>query len=198
MRCFVHFDLQMCFAPQRRAIFRDRNFQKWSEHAVFWCVLYILTCRCASRHRGVEFIQIVTSKLAPTLRCFVPFDLQMRFAPQRRAIFSDRHFKNGWGVLCILTWKCASCHSGVPCIISLRNSYTSTPAALASLLFEHQEPRISENTQRPGTTNQWKHTAIRDFPNIWRVWRFPYWSFVFWLDFSTLLFNCPYCRKLDF
>ena len=32
--CFVHFDLEMCFAPQRRALFRHRNFQKWSEREV--------------------------------------------------------------------------------------------------------------------------------------------------------------------
>ena len=32
----VHFlDLEMCFAPQRRALFRHRNFQKWSEPLVF-------------------------------------------------------------------------------------------------------------------------------------------------------------------
>ena len=30
-----HFDLEMCFAPQRRALFRHLNFQKWSEHGVF-------------------------------------------------------------------------------------------------------------------------------------------------------------------
>ena len=35
MRCFVHFDFEMCFAPQRRALFRQLNFQKWSEHGVF-------------------------------------------------------------------------------------------------------------------------------------------------------------------
>ena len=35
MRCFVHFYFQMCFSPQRRAIFRHLNFQKWSKHAVF-------------------------------------------------------------------------------------------------------------------------------------------------------------------
>ena len=32
--CFVHFDLEMCFVPQRRALFRHLNFQKWSEHGV--------------------------------------------------------------------------------------------------------------------------------------------------------------------
>ena len=35
MVCFVHFDLEMCFAPQRRALFRHLNFQKWSDAEVF-------------------------------------------------------------------------------------------------------------------------------------------------------------------
>ena len=35
MRCFVHFDLKMCFSLQRRAIFPHLNFKKWSEPAVF-------------------------------------------------------------------------------------------------------------------------------------------------------------------
>ena len=35
LRCFVHFDFKMCFAPQRRALFRHLNFQKWSAPLVF-------------------------------------------------------------------------------------------------------------------------------------------------------------------
>ena len=35
MVCFVHFDFEMCFAPQRRALLRHLNFQKWSERDVF-------------------------------------------------------------------------------------------------------------------------------------------------------------------
>ena len=120
MVCFVHFDLEMCFAPQRRALFRHLNFQKWSGAGVFctfslgnvlrataastfstsqlpkvvrtWCVLHILTWKCASRHNGVHFFDIPTSKSAPRPRCFVHFDLQMCFAPQRRAIF---HLSSG-------------------------------------------------------------------------------------------------------
>ena len=71
--CFVHFGLEMCFAPQRRALFRHRNFQK----CIFstsqlpkvvrqWCVLYILTSKCASRHNGVHFFDISPSKSGPT------------------------------------------------------------------------------------------------------------------------------------
>ena len=33
--CFVHFLFKMCFSPQRRAILRHANFQKWSEIVVF-------------------------------------------------------------------------------------------------------------------------------------------------------------------
>ena len=144
---FAHFDLQMCFAPQRRAIFGHRIFKKWSEHVVFcafwltnvlrataachfrgsqlqkwlpalrcflhfdftnvlrataachfrgsqlqkwlppWGVLRILTYKRASPHSRVPFLNIGTSKMAPTMRCFVHFDLQMCFAPQPRAIF---------------------------------------------------------------------------------------------------------------
>ena len=83
----------MCFAPQRRALFRHLNLQKWSVHGVLctfwlrnvlrattactfstsqlpkvvreWCVLYILTWKCASRHNGVQFF---ISPLASWLR----------------------------------------------------------------------------------------------------------------------------------
>ena len=52
----------------------------------------ILTSKCASRHNGVHFFDILTSKSVPKLRCFVHFHLEMCFAPQRRAIF---HFSSG-------------------------------------------------------------------------------------------------------
>ena len=115
MRCFVRFDFQMCISPQWRAIFRHLNVQKWSKHAVFctfWLanVLFataacnfstseqtkvvpdrqffsIFTSECAFRHSGVQFFDIWTSKSGPNMRCFVHFDLQMCFSPQRRAIF---------------------------------------------------------------------------------------------------------------
>ena len=118
--CFAHFDLEVCFAPQRRALFRHLNFQKWSENGVFctfslgnvlrattactfstsqlpkvvreWCVLYILTWKCASRHNSVHFFSISTAKSGPELVCFVHFDWEMCFAPQRRAIF---HLSSG-------------------------------------------------------------------------------------------------------
>ena len=147
MWCFAHFDLKMCFAPQRRAIFRHRNFKKWSDHAhVVFC--NILTYKCAFRHSGVPFFDIGTSKSDPTMRCFVHFDLQMCFSPQRRAIFRHRNFKKCSNTVSFLAcslpnvlFATAACHFSPVCWTA-----TSAPAALASLLFEHQEPRIIEKT----------------------------------------------------
>ena len=73
-----------------RALFRHLNLQKWSESIVFF---NILTCKCASRHNGVHFFDISTSKGGPTLVCFVHFDLQMCFAPQRVALFRHLNFQ---------------------------------------------------------------------------------------------------------
>ena len=160
----------MCFAPQRRALFRHLNFQKWSDHVVlctfslgnvlrattactfstsqlpkvvrYWCVLYILTWKCASRHNGVHFFDISTSKSGPTMWCFVHFHLEMCFAPQRRALF-----------------------------ISHLASWVRTR-------------RFSEPTFRPsGATNHWKNTVNRDFPTFSRICIF----FLLILSLLTLL-----------
>ena len=120
LRCFVHFDFEMCFAPQGRPLFGHLNFQKWSENRVFWtfslrnvlrattaCTFSTsqlpkvvrtpsafnnLTSKCAWRHNGAHFFDISTSKSVPTLVRFVHFDLQMCFAPQWRATF---HLSSG-------------------------------------------------------------------------------------------------------
>ena len=62
----------------------------------------ILTSTCASRHNDVHFFNIATSKSGPNLVFFVHFDLEMCFAPQRRALFRHLNFQK-WsepGVLC--------------------------------------------------------------------------------------------------
>ena len=131
---FNTFDLEMCFAPQRRALFRHRNFQKWSDHGV----LYILTWKCASRHNGVHFFIISTSKSGPKLVCFVHFDLEMCFAPQRRALFRHLNFQK-WsenGVFCTF-WLGNVLRATTACTFSsLIWPAGSAPAALASLLFD--------------------------------------------------------------
>ena len=46
-----------------------------------------LTSKCASLHNGVHFFNVSTSKSGPRKVCFVHFDFEMCFAPQRRALF---------------------------------------------------------------------------------------------------------------
>ena len=206
MSCFSHFDFEMCFAPQRRALFRHLNFQKWSENGVFctfwlwnvlrattacpfrhlkfqkwsengvfctfwlwnvlrattactfwtsqlpkvlrtWGVFSFFTCKCASRHNGMHFFDISTSKSGPELVCFVHFDFEMCFAPQRRAIF---HLSSG-----------------------------SAPAALVSLLFDPPEPQIIRKSQCFATFLPFRAPASSFF-----------WLFLFSdLLSSTLLFS---------
>ena len=94
-----------------------------------WCVLYILTSKCASRHNGVHFFDISTSKSGPNVVCFVHFHFEMCFAPQRRALFWHLNFQK-WsdpGVcLYILTWKSASRHNGVQFFITHLASWLRT------------------------------------------------------------------------
>ena len=63
---------------------------------------HLLTSKCASRHNGVHFFDISTSKSGPELVCFVHFDFEMCFAPQRRALFRRLNFQkwSGADVLC--------------------------------------------------------------------------------------------------
>ena len=178
----------MCFAPQRRALFRHLNLQKWSEHGVlcaFWLrnvlrattactfstsqlpkvvrtpsALYILTSKCASRHDGVHFFDIATSKSGPTLRCFVTFWLGNVLRATTACTFSTSQLPKVIrtpGVLHILTSKCASRHNGVQFFI----------APVASWL---RTRRFSEPTFRPSAaTNHWKNTVFRDFPTFSRI-----------------------------
>ena len=110
---FCTFSLRNVPAPQRRALLRHLNFQKWSEPGVFCTfslrnvlrattactfstsqlpkvvrtpsVLYILTWKCASRHNGVQFF---ISRLASWLRT-------RRFSePTFRPSGAPNHWKN--------------------------------------------------------------------------------------------------------
>ena len=233
MWCFVHFDFEMCFAPQRRALFRHLNLQKWSEHGVFctfwlrnvlrattactfstsqlpkvvraWCVLYILTSKCASRHNGVHFFDIWTSKSRPTLRCFVHFDFKMCFAPQRRALFRHLNFQK-WsenGVFCTFwlqnllraTTACTFSTSQLPkvvrqwCVLYILTSKCASRRNGVQIFISHlaswlRTRRFSEPTFVPsGAPNHSKNTVFRDFPTFSRICVF------FLLTLSLLIFS---------
>ena len=174
---FVHFDFEICFAPQRRALFRHLNLQKWSVHGVLctfwlrnvlrattactfstsqlpkvvrhWCAFYILTSTCASRHNGVHFFDISTSKTAPNPSVFHTCYFQMCFAPQRRALFQHLNFQKWSGAEVFCTFSLRNrLRAATACNFSSPISPdVSAPAALASLLFNPPEPQNHEKRQ---------------------------------------------------
>ena len=77
-----------------------------------WCALCILTSKCASRHNGVRFFDVSTSKSGQELMCFVHFDFEMCFAPQRRALFRQLDIsisKSGPSMCCFLHFDLEIC-----------------------------------------------------------------------------------------
>ena len=195
--------LKRCAIPCACHAKRHLNLQKWSETLVFctfWLgnvlrattaftfstsqlpkvvrtpgVFNILTWKCASRHNGVHFFDISTSKSGSTLRCFVHFDLEMCFAPQRRALFRHLNFQ-----------KCSVTH--VLCTFSLENVLRATtacnfssliwPAGSASrrfskLTFRPPEPQIIGETQCFATFLPFRASASSFF------WPFLFYSSLF-------------------
>ena len=180
---FCTFDFEMCFARQRRALFRHRNFEKCSR---MWGIFSFFSCKCASRHNGVHFFIISTS----------------------------RKVLRSCGVLYILTWKRASRHNSAHFFISHLASWLRTR-------------RFSEPTFRPSGAT----TCFATFLPFRARGSSFFWDFLFLifflllflssplspllsspLLFSSLLFSsllffdsyhlcfsiCPYCRKFDF
>ena len=203
----------MCFAPKKQhAPSQHLNFPQ-----VLWtCALYILTSKCASRHNGVHFFDISTSKSGPDVVCIVHFDFEICFAPQRRALFQHLNFQEWYenGVFCTFwlrnvlraTTACTFSSSQLPKVLrswgalcmltskcaSRRNGVQFFISHLARLL---RTRRFSEPTFRPsGATNHCKNTVLRDFPTFSRTWIFflltlsLLWSSLF---FSSLLWLFP-------
>ena len=153
---FNTFDFEMCFAPQRRALFRRRNFQKWSENGVF------CTFSLGNVFRATTACTFSTSQLPKVVRecVFCTFWLRNVLRATTACTFSTSQLPKvvrRWGVLYILTWKCASRHNGVQFFISHLASWLRTR-------------RFSEPTFRPsGAPNHWKDTVFRDFPTFSRI-----------------------------
>ena len=202
--------MEICFPPQRRALFRPLDFQKWSEREVF---LPFFTYKCASRHNGAHFFDLSTSNSGPNVRCFYLFYLQMCFPPQRRALFDISTSKSGPNVRCYYLFylQCASRDNGVHFFDISTSKFSEAEVLCAShhtgvqLFISHlarwlRTRRFSEVNFRPsGATNHWKNTMNRDFPTFSRTCIFflltfsPLWSSHFfssplWL-FPPLLFH---------
>ena len=155
-----------------------------------WWVLYILTSKCASRHKGEHFFDISTSKSGPDLVCFVHFEFEMCFAPQRCALFRHLNFQkwSGPGVFCtfwirnVLRAKkvCTFSTSQLPkvvrawCVLYILTSKCASRHNGVQFFISHlaswlRTRRFSESTFRPsGATNR-KNIMFRDFPTFSRT-----------------------------
>ena len=219
-KTFTFCSLLRCTIPCACYAKRHLNVPKWREHVAFWafwlrnvlsattactfstsqlpkvvrtwCVQYILTSKFVSRHNGVHFFDISTYKSGPRMVCFVHFDFEMCFAPQRRALCWHLNFEkwSGPGVFCTFRATTA-CNSS-----SLIWPAGSAPAALASLLFDPPEPQISGKTQcfatflpfRAPGSSFWDFLFFQTFSSL-RLSLFGSSFFFSSLLFSTLLFS---------
>ena len=130
-----------------------------SSHLYIYLSIYLL-CPASSAnphvlltfdniHNGVHFFHISTAKSGPDLVCFVHFDLEMCFAPQRRALFPHLNCQkcSETQVFCTF-WLGNVLRATTACnFSSLIWPAGSAPAALASLLFDPPEPQIIGKTQ---------------------------------------------------
>ena len=160
-------------------VVRDRQF------------LTLLTSKCASRHNGVHFFDIATSKSGPRPSVFNTFDLEMCFAPQRRALFRHLNFQK-WsenGVFCTFslgnvlraTTACTFSTSQLPKVVrpcgvlyiltwKCASRHNGVHFFISHLASWVRTRRFSEPTFRPsGATNHWKNTVNRDFPTFSRI-----------------------------
>ena len=138
-----------------------------------WCVLYILTWKCASRHNGVHFFDISTSKSGPNMVCFAHFDL-----------------------------KCASRHNGVQFFISHLASWLRTrrfseptfrPSGATNHWKKHSVSRLSYLFAHLDLLSSEAFSFVIILSSSLLF------SSLLFSDSSHLCFSfCPYCRKFDF
>ena len=155
--CFLTFWLRNVLRATTAFIFSTSQLPKVVRS---WCVLCILTWKCASPPQ--HFFDISTSKSGPTLVCFVHFDLETCFAPQRRALFQHLNCQkwSGPGVFCAFSLRNVLRTTTACNFSSLIWPAGSAPAALASLLFDPPKPQIIGKTQCFATFLPFRASAI--------------------------------------
>ena len=117
------------------------------------CVFNILASKCASRHNGVHFFDISTSKSAPYMVCFVLFFFEMCFAHNGVRFFNISTSKSGPELVCFVHFDLEMCfapqrralfrhlncqkwsENGVLCTFSLGNVLRATTACNFSSLI---------------------------------------------------------------
>ena len=178
----------MRLAPQRRAIFPRPNFKKCSEPPQFF---NIFTYQCASRHSGVQFFDIRTSKSVRDRQFFSIFTYKCASRHSGMQFFDVKISKNGPNLLCFVHFDLQMCFSlqrraifphpnfkkwseAVVCFVhfDFKTRFGPQRRAIFHASSKQLPPHLPLyqpyfSTNRP--TNHGKNTAFRDFPNISRV-----------------------------
>ena len=150
----------MCFAPQRRALFRHffdiRTSKSGPRPSVFNTFDFKM---CLAPQQRALFRHLNFQKCSEN-GVFCTFCLPNVLCATTACTFSTSQLPKvvrSSSVLSILTWKCASRHNGVHFFMSHLASWLRTR-------------RFSEPTFRPsGASNHWKNTVFRDFPTFSRI-----------------------------
>ena len=209
----------MCFAPQRRALFRH-VFDSWTSKSgpSMVCFVHVHFKMCFAPQRRALFRHLNFQKWSGA-GVFCTFSLGNVLRATTACTFSTSQLPKvvrTWCVLYILFWlgnllrattACTFSTSQRPKVVrsssvlsiltskcaSRHNSVQFFISRLASWL---RTRRFSEPTFRPaGATNHWKNTMFRDFPTFSRICIFfpltlsLLWSSLFW-SFSSLCL-CP-------
>ena len=185
MWCFYNVHLEMCFGPQRRALFPHLNFQKCPK---LWCFVHFAFEMCFAPQRRAFFEHLNLQKCAEPVSFWHFWPGNVLHATTVRTFSTSQLLKvlRTWGVFTFFTSKRASRQNG--------------PQLFMSHLTRRLRTSFSEVSFRPsGATNHWKSTVNRDFPTFSRTCIFflltfsPLWSSHFlssplWL-FPPLLFH---------
>ena len=138
MVCFVHFHFEMCFAPQRRALFGHLNFQKWSENGVL-CTFSLRNVLRATKACNCSSL-IWPAGLAPAALASLLFDPpepQIIGKTQCFATFSVSRRSYLFAHLHLLSSDLVSSDSSHLCFstVHIVGSFTSKLPSIIVLLF---------------------------------------------------------------
>ena len=158
----------MCFAPQRRALFRHLNFKSAPSMVCALCTFWLRNVL-----RATTACTFSTSQLPKVLRTW------------------------GVLAFVEMLTSCASRHNGVQFFIShlarwLRTRRFSEPTFRPSGATNHWKNTVFRDF--PTFSRTWIFFLLRLFSSSALLFSF---SSLLWL-FPSLLFICPYCRKFDF
>ena len=146
MWCSMHFDLEMCFAPQQRALSRRVNSQNCP---TLRCFVHFDFEMCFAPQRRALFRHLNFQECSDT-EVFCAHWLRNVLRATTVCTFSTSQLPKvlGHGALYVFTSKCASRHNGVHFLILHLARWLRTR-------------RFSEPTFRPsGATNHWKKHGV--------------------------------------